>query len=168
MDLPISLHGNEYFEHLRSFRDTALIESQWLGKRRAVGGFIFGIAHAKWRTEENVTAQLTEDGLRYKNTALTRMKPTTLRLLNSPSDNGFELVTFKMDLDDIGIIDIYRNLITSGSFREIAKAELHQRVDRRHGLSMPTDEQREQLYFEMQRGASGLYRVSNNQETDDI
>lgn len=167
MSLPISLHGNEYLEHLRGFRDSALIESHWIGKRRSVGGFTFGIAHAQWMTEEGGIAHLTDEGLRRKNTTMTKLMPTTLRLLHSPGEKGIEVVTFRMDIDDIGSIDIYRNLITSGSFREIAKAELHKRADRKHGLSEPTDEQRELLYTEMQRGATGLYPKTYDYEPNE-
>jgi hypothetical protein len=162
MSLPISLHGNEYLEHLRNFRDLAFDESSWLGKRNRIGHFIFGIAHAHWQTEEGGTAHLTEEGLRYKNTNITRIMPTTLRLYNAPGETGIELITFRMDLDDIGCIDIFRNLITSGTFREVAKAEMYKRADKKHGLSEPTDEQRELLYTEMERGATGLYTAGHS------
>lgn len=162
MSMPISMYGNEYLEHLRNFRDKALIESHWLGRRKNIGGFSFGIAHAQWITEEGGTAHLIDDGLRYKNTTITRLMPTTLRIYNALGESGLELVTYKMDIDDIGCIDIYHNLIFDGSFREIAKAEIFKRADSKHGLSDPTDEQREFLYTEMQRGATGLYPISRD------
>lgn len=164
MSLPSSLHGNEYLEHLRRFRDSAFVESHWIGRRRSIGGFAFGVAQTQWVTEEGGVAHLIEEGLRYKGTALTRLMSTTLRLIHSPGEKGMEMVTFRMDIDDIGYIDVYRNLIIDGSFREIISAELHKRADRRHGLSVPTDEQRELLYTEMQRGASGLYPIAYDHE----
>ena len=152
---------------MREYRDSALIESHWLGRRRNIGGFTFGIAHAQWQAEEGGTAHLIDEGLRHKSTTMTKLIPTTLRILNSPGETGFEVVTFRMDIDDIGCIDIYHNLITNGSFVEIAKAELHKRADSKHGLSEPTNEQRELLYTEMQRGATGLYPVTYGYESDE-
>jgi hypothetical protein len=162
MSLPISLHGNEYLEHLRNFRDLALVESHWLGKRNRLGNFIFGMAHAQWQTEEGGTAHLAEEGLRYKSTNVTRIMPTILRLYNSPGESGIELTTFRMDVDDIGCIDIFHNLITAGTLREVVKAEMYKRSDKKHGLSQPTDEQRELLYTEMERGATGLYTAGHS------
>lgn len=152
---------------MREFRDAALIESHWLGRRRRIGGFTFGIARARWRTENDGTAHLIDEGLRHNDTVITPLMPTTLRLYNSPGESGREVVTYKMDIDEIGCIDIYRNLITAGTLREIAKAELYRRADRKHGLSEPTDEQRELLYTEMQRGATGLYPITYDYETDE-
>ncbi len=45
-------------------------------------------------------------------------------------------------------------------------AELSRRGDRKHGLSEPTDDARELLYIEMQRGATGLYPISYDYEAD--
>jgi hypothetical protein len=165
MSLPISLHGNEFLEQLRDLRNTALIESHWMGKRRRIGGFTFGVARAQWQTEEDGTAHLIDEGLRHNEKTIIKFMPTTLRLFNFPGESGFEVVTYRMDIDDVGCIDIYRNLITDGSFREIASAELHKRADRKHGLSEPTDEQRELLYTEMQRGASGIFPLTYDYET---
>lgn len=165
MSFPISLHGGEYLEHLRDFRDSALIESHWLGKRRNIGGFTFGIAHAQWLAEEGGTVHLVDEGLRHKRTTITKLMPTTLRIANSPGESGLEVVTFKMDIDDIGCLEIYRNLITDGSFVEFAKADLYKWADRKHGLFNPTDEQRELLYTEMQRGATGLFATASGYGT---
>ncbi len=159
MSLPISLHGNTYLEHLRDYRDVALVESNMMGKRRRVGAFTLGIAHAQWQTEDGARAHLIEAGIRYRNSNLTKIRPTTLRLTSFPAETGLEVVTFKMDIDDIGCIAVYRNMITSGSFREVARAELANRADNLHDLSDPTDEDREMLYTEMQRGATGLYPI---------
>lgn len=164
MSLPISLYGNEYLEHLRGFRDRALVESRWMGKRRNIGRFSVGIAHAQWRAENGGIAHLTDEGVRLKGATIFKYLPTTLEIISPPAETGFEVVTYKMDIDDIGRIDIYRNLMSSGSFKEIALAELHRRADRKYGLSDPTDEQRELLYTEMQRGSTGLYPVNYSQE----
>lgn len=156
-----SVHGNEYLEDLRLFRDRALAESHISGTRRRLGGFVFGAAEAAWETAEDGLAHLLEGGLRYKDMPLTKFKPTTLRLFHFPEGMSFEVVTYNMDIDDIGCIEIYRNLFTSASLREVAAANLRRRADRKHGLSEPTDEQRRLLYTEMKRGASGRYAVTN-------
>lgn len=154
MSLPIGLHSNKYLERLRDFRDQAFDESHWLGTRRRIGGFTFGQSRAEWQSETGGFAYLIDEGLRYKGNTVSKLLPTTLRLYNSQNEYGLEVVTFKMDIDDVGCIDIYRNMITNGSFREIARAELSKRADRKHGLSELTDEDRELLYTEMQRGAT--------------
>ncbi len=164
-NLPFSLYGNTYFEHLREFRDRALVESNLYGQRRRIGNFTFGIAQAEWQTEDGSTAHLLEGGLRYKSTNVTNPLPTTLRIYNhSGGDVGLELITFKMDIDDVYHIDIYHNLITSGSFQELAKGELSRRRERQHSLATPTTEQREYVYTELSRGATGLYRVTYDWE----
>lgn len=159
MSLPISLHSNEYLEHLREFRDRALVESRWIGRRRSIGGFTFGTALARWQTDDGGTTSLADVGLRYKHTTLTKLMPTTLCTSYRRGEAGVEVVTFMMDID-VGHIEIYRNMITRGSFREILNTELHRRADGRHELSDPTDEQREFLYLEMQRGSTGLYTAT--------
>lgn len=166
MSLPFSLHGNEYLEHLREFRDAALVESHWFGRRKNIGGFTFGVARAQWRTEEGGTAQLIDEGLRYRSTTIINFLPTTLRISNSHGEMGLEVVTFEMDIDDIGCVDVYQNLFTTGSLFEFAKSELHRRSERKYGLSDPTDEQRELLYSELQRGATGLYPVIYDSESE--
>lgn len=167
MSLPVSPHGNRYLEHLRQFRDSACVESHWFGRRKSLGGFTFGAVCAQWQSEEGGRAVLVDTGVRRKNSNLTAIKPTTLRLYSSYTENRLECTTFTMDIDDIGCIDIFRNMITSGTFREIVKADLYKRADKKHGLSVPTDEERELLYTEMQRGATGLYPVVYDLEDED-
>lgn len=99
---------------------------------------------------------MIDEGIRYGNSSL-KLYPTTLRLLHHPGETGIEAVTFKMDIDDIGCIAVYRNMISTGSFLEVMRAELSHRADSKHDLSRPTDDDREFLYSEMQRGATGLY-----------
>lgn len=166
MSLPFSVHSREYLERLSHLRDIALEESHWFGMRRSIGNFTLGAAHARWRTEEGGIAHLIDEGLRHKRTSVTKLLPTTLRLMNSPGVRGVEVVTYKMELDDIGSIEIYRNLITKATLLEVAKAELHKRAERRLELDRPTVEQREQLYEEMERGASGLYTTYSFESED--
>ncbi|MDB5163901.1 MAG: hypothetical protein JWS12_519 [Candidatus Saccharibacteria bacterium] len=166
MSLPFSLHGNQYLEHLRVYRDAALVESHWMGRRKRLGRFTFGTAYAQWQTEEGGAAHLIDQGLRNGTSPLT-LKPTILRLLHHPGETGIEVVTFKMDIDDIGCIDIYRNMVISGSFREMARIVFPSRVDDKLGLSQPTDDDRELLYKEMQRGATGLHPIDYSSEIDE-
>jgi|GEM_PF-2495590 len=160
MSLPINLHGEKYYEGLKSSRDAALVESHLSGKRNQIAGFTFGRASAEWQLEEGGTAHLQDVGLRHNGTTLTYPRPTTLRLLQPRNNMGIEAITFKMDIDDTGCIDVYRNIFIATSFLEFIKAELSRRKDKKHGLLEPNDEERELLYTEMQRGATGLYPIS--------
>lgn len=143
--------------NLRAFRDAALIESRWSGRRRKIGSFTFGIVSAQWQTEENGEALLSDKGLRHNRTTITRIKPTTLHLFSPPINGGYELVTYEMDVDDTGIIEVFTNMILPESLTDKRKIKQYRQADRLRGLSNPTNEQNERLYRELARGASGLY-----------
>lgn len=157
MNLPDSLYGNEYYENLRYFRDEALVESQWFGRRKKIGSLTLGIARSKWKTDDGGIAYLVDEGIRFGSVNLTNYLPTTLRIASEPYKSGREITTFRMDIDDIGQIEIYKSIIADGSFRDIIRTEMQKRIEKRHELNIPTDEQRELIYTEMQRGATGLY-----------
>jgi hypothetical protein len=87
------------------------------------------------------------------------MMPTTLHIYNFYDENrtNFERITYKMDLDDNCCIDIYRNMVKTGSFIGAAIADFAQFKDRKNSIHQPTDEDRENLYIELRRGATGLF-----------
>lgn len=156
-NIPEHLHSEQYYEGLRDLRDTALDESHYSGRRKKIGGFTFGVANAKWKTERGGEAELIDRGLRFKNTTLINTRPTTLLLFEGSKEMGFEITRFEMDVDDIGTIYVYQNLVTDTVVRDLIRAEIYRRADRQHDLANPTEEQRVFLYTEMQRGASGMY-----------
>jgi hypothetical protein len=156
MDVPISLHGNEYYEHLREYRDAALQESNWRGRRKRLGKFTFGIAHAQWHTEDDGLAYLTDEGLRYGSSTVWPVYPTKLHIIER-IHTSHHITEFKMDVDDIGMIDVRTYALVDITMRELVKAEVAGWSERRHGLQEPSDDQRELLSVEMQRGASGMY-----------
>lgn len=165
MSLPFSVHSATYLEHVHDFRDAALENSRWIGRRKRLGQFTYGIAHAHWQTEENGSAHLIDEGLRYKHSNL-KLYPTTLRVYHPGNVNGFELTTFRMDVDDIGCIEVSRNLIVKGTMLEVARAAISNRQDRLIGLTRATGEDRELLYNEMQRGATGIYATYGHYEDE--
>lgn len=80
-----------------------------------------------------------------------------MRIFNTPGSAGTEVVTFKMELDNIGDIEVFRNIITSASLAEIIRAKMSKHADRRHDMTIPTNEELALAYNEMERGASGIY-----------
>jgi hypothetical protein len=157
MPLPNSLHGNEYWENLSTLRDEALVNSNAYGQRRRVGRLAFGHAHAQWEAETGGAVHLDDEGVRIGDTTLLNFHPTTMRIFDNHGSEGTEVVTFRMDIDDIGDIEVFRHMITSASFLEVVRNEMSKRADRRHDMAVPTDEELTLVYTEMERGASGLY-----------
>lgn len=157
MSLPNSLHGNEYWENLSTLRDKALVNSNVCGRRRRIGKLAFGHANAQWVAESGGTTCLDDEGLRIGDTTLLNLRPTTMRIFDKHGPEGTEVVTFKMDIDDIGDIEVFRHMIISASFLEVVRTEMSKRADRRHDMAVPTDEELTLIYTEMERGASGLY-----------
>jgi len=167
MGLPLSLVGNEYVGDLRGFREAALRKSYLYGSRKQIGKLCFGSVKASWRMAQRGDATLIETGTYYDGSRLFNDRPTTLRLMTpyNVSKNvfsGFVETTFKMDLDNSGKIEIYRNIIESGTFRELARIALSREGDQSHGLNIPSDEDRELLYLEMERGASGEFKLPDS------
>lgn len=157
MSLPNSLHGNEYWENLATLRDEALVNSNVYGRRRRLGKLAFGHACAQWDAESGGTAYLDDQGVQIGDTTLLDLHPTTMRLFDNHTQRGTEVVTFRMDINGIGDIEVFRHMITSASFLEVIRTEISKRADRRHDMAVPTDEELALVYTEMERGASGLY-----------
>jgi hypothetical protein len=156
MSMPDYLNGEEYYSRLRANRDLALKKSKSFGNRKNLGKLSWGMAHASWRTEDDGAARLSDEGMRYGHTTLTKIKPTTL-MLYEPGEGAFELVEYKMDLDDIYTIDVYRTIIVHGTFKAIAQFEAAKFKERRLGLQHPSRSDRVKIFEEMERGATGLY-----------
>ena len=163
MAFPDNLDSRSYYEQLVVLRDDALRRSYWFGGRTQLGALSFGLAAAYWRAEDGGTAILTDRGLRLGNNTPWVLRPTVLRLSRTQStDPGLgESTEFRMELDDLGMIDVYRNLTTSRFVRDGIRAALSRRGDRRHELSVPTDEDLALVYLELQRGASGAYKLDD-------
>lgn len=161
MPLPNSLHGKEYWENLSTLRDEALVNSKVYGQRRRIGRLAFGHAHAQWQAETGGTIHLDDEGVRIGDTTLLNFYPTTMQLFDSHGSQGTEVVTFRMDIDNIGRIEVFRHMITSASFLEVVRAEMGKHADRRHDLAVPTDGELAFVYTEMERGASGQYALGH-------
>lgn len=159
MTIPVSINSDKYYEHLREFRDSALEASNWYGKRRNIGGLVFGNAVAGWRAQDGGIADLEDAGVRFRRTNLIRQMPTTLRTLNRVG-NGHEITTYKMDLDEIGFIEVYINMFHKGGILEVIRAGLSRNTEIQMGLNHPTDADRELIYTEMHRGATGWFQTS--------
>lgn len=158
MELPFSLHSQQYLDTLREYRDLALEESHLTGSRKKLGAFTFGAAYASWDSEDGGNVMLVDHGLRRGSTTFGPIKQTKLDIMYKRGDLGFECIGFEMDLDDIGLIDIKRNFFEKINFFQVMiKPEFTAFRERRHGLHEPTDEDLMLLYTEMQRGATGLY-----------
>lgn len=164
MSLPVSLYSNEYYERLREFRDLALTESHFYGKRKTLGRFTFGTVMARWKAEDDSSIYLKDEGVRYKRTPLTKAYPTTVQIYKSHEGLGTEITTFTMDIDDVGTIDYYHGLLTTPTVLSVIKMERQKRSEEKYGLSAPTLEQRELLYMEMSRGATGLYTLDYEED----
>jgi hypothetical protein len=158
MSLPESLHSQEYLDQLVDLRDAALRESNYYGRRRQLGRLSYGEANALWRNESGGSTFLQDRGIRFgKVSLLINPHPTTLMIFDH-HDNGLsELTEFRMDLDVIESIEVYRTMFTSASFTDVFKYKMAQRQERRLDFVNPADEDRVRLYEEMQRGATGLY-----------
>jgi len=157
MALPNSLHGKEYWENIATLRNKALIHSNIYDQRRRMGSLVFGHTHAQWQAETGGAVHLADAGLRIGNTTLFNGHPTTMRIFDNHGPAGTEVVTFSMDLDNIGDIEVFRHMSASASFLEVVRNEMSKRADRRHDMAVPTDEELALVYTEMERGASGLY-----------
>ncbi len=150
------VHGNEYYADLKEFRDQALVESNWIGERKRMGIFTYGIAHASWHSEDGSSIHLVEKGLRIGDSPM-KLYPTTLRVTDTSEElEGIEVITYRMDLDDVGVIEMFRNMFYKASMKEAVKSEMSRRTERKHGLEQLSDEDRVFLYCELQRGATGL------------
>ena len=101
MSLSMDLYGDNYFENLRNFRDNALIESRWKGRRKNIGRFTYGLTQAEWQSAEGGSAHLIERGMRYKSFS-TRILPTTLRIFSPITDSGYELEHFLEEVINYG------------------------------------------------------------------
>ncbi len=88
---------------------------------------------------------------------LNKLYPTTLRIFNGDWENGFAVTSYRMDLDENGIICINHGMIIQGTVRELLRMDFMSKAESRYGLDFPTREDREYLYEEMRRGATGLY-----------
>ncbi len=154
----ISLHGRDYFDDLQKFRDMALEESHWEGRRKRIGKFTYGIVHAQWESETGGRAHLLEEGIRSSDRrCLNRAYPTTLELYDH-GDNGEGTLMTRFSIDDsIGLVKVFRALIVKPSIWKMPGLEIAQKIESRHKLDDPTDSDRILLYEEMKRGASGMY-----------
>lgn len=159
MSAPERLHSIEYYQELRDLRDQALVNSNLYGVRKKIGSFVFGYASARWRTEDNARAFLREEGIRFRDVTLTRIYPTTLDIFRSYGRNSTELTTYKMDIDDIGTINVYRTMLTENLLNDAFLSVINRPFEDKNDFTNPTDEDRENLFLEMERGASGQYRL---------
>lgn len=157
MSTPESLHDQNYLDQLARFRNEALAYSSY-GCRRQIGKISFGSADVLWHTESDGSALLTERGLRFGSIALFNSFPTILKILD-PAEHGSMFTEYKMDIDDIGTINVHRTIVDSASSRSILRFEAAKFKERQHDLDIPTDSDRLLLYQEMERAASGLYTI---------
>ena len=150
------------FEKLRDNRDLALKASHLTGHRRDIGRLSVGRVVATWRSDLNGEAYLEHKGIMYDNTpiAVTSYLPTVLMIAQNLG-NCCALVTFRMDIDDLNIIEVYRNIITRSSPKEVIAARGAARDDSSHFLTSPNDDDYMLLYEQMERGASGSYATGD-------
>ena len=159
MTIPVSVDSSEYYEHLRGFRDSALDASNWYGRRKNIGDLEYGAATAGWQAQDGGVVDLKHAGLRFRGLNITRLMPTTLRIINPDFNGNHDITTFSMDLDEIGWVDVYRNTYTNGGLAEVAFAGISRLIDQKNGLQHPTKFDRELLFTELQRGASGDFAI---------
>jgi hypothetical protein len=152
----------DYYERLNCLSNTALEASNWYGRRRSLGGLVFGNAVAGWRGQDDSLVDLEVAGFQYSDVSITRKKPTTLRIVSTIVKNSQEITTYKMNLKDEGQIEVYRNMFLNGGLVEIMRASMSRRLDKENGLHIPTQGDVERIHSELQRGASGDFVITNH------
>lgn len=157
MNLPSDLRSREYYNGLREYRDQALEKSNAVDSRRSFGGLTGGKVMALWEAEDGYASELTYSGLVYKNRLISKVTPTVLRIFNRIDYGGSVVTTFRMNLENMHYIRVYKNMMIENGLADRSKATAGRILDRRHGLHEPTDADRELLYSEMCRGASGVF-----------
>lgn len=153
-DMP-SVHSNEYWRDLKAFRDAALEQSHCYGRRRSVGALACGRAKAVWHTADDGYAVLEYVGLSWHSKALDRIY-NTLFNISWRHDSGTEWLRYKIDIDDVGLMKVQRVMINRLGLREVVAAQVAALDEWRFGLHVASDEDRQYVYRELKRGASGI------------
>jgi hypothetical protein len=167
MGVPKNMYvdSNEYYDSLKELKDAALVASQFAGRRRRIGICTFGIATVAWRSEDGGMSALSEKGVVVGKTAPFYVYPTTLHLYGEPYDNGAcEMVNFRMELDDVGLIRVTRAMLSAPRWSELVRAKVGALQDAVRTLDWPTNDDSRLLYSELERGASGAYSLSPIEE----
>jgi hypothetical protein len=160
VNIPRDLRGKDYYRSLGEFRDRAFVASNYSGRRRRIGAFTFGLVVAAWETEAGGTAILRDEGLRYGEHAV-RLHPTTLKIDDHEVHPEAHFIdTFELELGEPPYIWVFRRIApqflspnADGTLMQSSPVTL----DHNLALAEASDEDRNQIYHELQRGASGLY-----------
>jgi hypothetical protein len=147
-------------QELICLRDEALEASQFYGKRYKLGKLSVGHAVALWRSSDGGEAKLRDFGIRIGEFAPWTIWPTSLELMTAHEESrALEITAFEMELES-GLVEIHKKLITVESpWKDLIKADLNKRKERKLDLHVPSNEDWDLLYEEMQRGASGAYAL---------
>jgi hypothetical protein len=159
MTIPVSVDSSEYYEQLREFRDSALDASNLYDRRKYLGALVFGSVGARWVSQDGGIAVLEHKGIRFKRSNITRLMPTTLSIDYLKDDGVHDVTTFSMNLDEIGWVDVHKYPHRNYGPLETACAGISKLIDQKNGLQHPTDLQRELIYTELERGASGDFAL---------
>lgn len=159
MGMPVNLDNGQYFADLRDFRDEALEASNLYGQRRHLGAFSVGTAHAQWNAESGALVDLVDSGLRCGNESVFNNKAgTKLRLEESVGEGGQILTVYEMNLGTSGLIKVHHSMLAKPSKNQL-RTFSPRKADSKLGLDIPTNEDLEIIYTELQRGASGRYKT---------
>lgn len=147
-------------EELVELTQEALDASRFFGRRYNLGKFSVGQVTARWTAEDGNNAELTDRGLRIGNFTPFADRATVLNLSQYHSQSRtLEVVNFEMDLDS-GLVDIFRNLVTSESpYKDLFKAGVQKSKERELLLHQPGEDDWVLLREELERGASGEYAL---------
>lgn len=148
------------FERLAELRDQALHESHAYGHRYHLGMLSLGSEVALWTTG-NTTTQLLDQGVRWGENLITPNRSTVNVIEHDPVDpNRAGFVTqFLLDLE-CGLIEArvgFNNVPRAipDSLSQLQTRRLKQQYD----FTSATEEQEKILYTELEKGASGLFRL---------
>lgn len=156
MSLPFSTESEMYLERLREFRDRALEASHDSGRIFRLGNFTVGIASARWKNDNGESVILRESTIRHGLKTVNPV-PTKLTVTGNTDDGKIYQHRYEMNIDDIGLISAFESTYDEASYAQIFRADakkLHQTLTQN---TWATEAQREDLYYELERGASGLY-----------
>jgi hypothetical protein len=155
-----NVNSETYFNDLREFREQAMTASPLIGRRVAIGDLSMGKRWAVWETEESGLAVLADNGLRRGNERLLPLGART-HLFTSVTEGAGSLLThYSMDLGQAKDIRAMPHAAARASIgTDLLRIMFARYAEMRGPLAQATLAERRNLYREMQRGASGQYRI---------
>ncbi|HEX3568850.1 MAG TPA: hypothetical protein VHT70_04215 [Candidatus Saccharimonadales bacterium] len=169
MSAEFSLHGNEYYKKLVDLRDQALGESYSHGSRIGFGAIAsIGSIEAEWSGVTGDNVKLTDRGIRVFDHRPFSVYPTTLEIFGNPvaaestdiTENPklyAPLTRYKLEIDEVG--DIQKYVGRYDRVLDVFLQDEHVKL---------TEDDRQRILDELERGASGDFTLYPHADEYDV